>query len=154
MAIILPGLWARWLRHLCAALLGCFCPPSVASVRAFGPFRDHAGERAAPRRRHRRPGITQPGVVIPQPVPAQREPDSDADHAGFGGLSDGPGESYPGGELHGSGAHHVLQSPAFMPVLGRIFGEYKNESRTRKLGLRTRDDPLCLLRKKNTKKLT
>ena len=98
----------------------------ICLARLVEPFGDNAGERAAPRWRRRRPGIPEPGVVIPQPVPAEGVPDPHEDHAGSGGLSDGPGESHPGGELRGSGSHHITQSPALMSLLGRFLCEYNN----------------------------
>jgi len=89
------------------------------------PFSDNASERAAPRRQqHRRPGLPEPRVAVPQPVPAQGVPDPDQDHAGSGSLSDGPRESHPGRQLRGSGSHHVTQSPALVSLLGRFLCEY------------------------------
>ncbi|KAK2853968.1 hypothetical protein Q5P01_006629 [Channa striata] len=78
---------------------------------------------ALPRRRrrqqrHRRPGVPEPGVAVPQPVPTQGIPDPDEDHAGSGSLSDGPGEPDPGRQLCGSGSHHIAQSPALVSLLG------------------------------------
>lgn len=90
------------------------------------PLSDNAGERAAPRRqqRHRRPGVPEPGVAVPQPVPTQGVPDPDEDHAGSRSLSDGPGQSHPGRQLRGSGSHHITQSPALLSLLGRFLREY------------------------------
>lgn len=89
------------------------------------PLSDHAGERAAPRRQqHGRPGVPEPRVAVPQPVPAEGVPDPDQDHAGTRGLSDGPGESHPGRQLRGSGSHHLPQSPPLVPLLGRFLCEY------------------------------
>lgn len=89
-------------------------------------FSDNAGECAAPRRqqRHRRPGVPEPSVVVPQPVPAEGVPDPDEDHAGFGSLSDGVGESNPGRQLRSFGSHHFTQSPTLLPLLGWFFCEY------------------------------
>lgn len=89
----------------------------------------NAGERAAPRRRqqrHGRPGVLEPRVVVPQPVPTKGVPDPNEDHAGSGSLSDGPGESHPGRQLRGSGSHHITKSPALMSLLGRFLCEYNN----------------------------
>lgn len=92
------------------------------------PFSDNAVERAAPRRqqrhRRRRPGVPEPRVAVPQPVPPQGVPDPDEDHAGSGSLSDGPRESDPGRQLRGSGAHDIAQSPALVSLLGRFLCEY------------------------------
>lgn len=93
------------------------------------PFSDNAGERAAPRRRqqrHRRPGLPEPGVAVPQPVPTEGVSHPDEDHAGSGSLSDGPGESHPGRQLRGSGSHHITQSPALLSLLGRFLCEYNS----------------------------
>lgn len=86
------------------------------------PLSDNAGERAAPRRQQRygRPGVPEPGVAVPQPVSTEGVPDPNPDHAGPGGLSNGPGESHPGRQLRGSGSHHVTQGPALLPLLGRF----------------------------------
>lgn len=94
-------------------------------------FSDNAGERAAPRRRqqrHRRPGVPEPGVAVPQPVSPKGVPDPDEDHAGSGGLSDGLGESHPGRQLRGSGSHHITPSPALLSLLGRFLREYNHNA--------------------------
>lgn len=89
------------------------------------PFSHNAGERAPPRR-HRGPGVPEPRVAVPQSVPPQGVPDPHEDHAGSGGLSDGPGESHPGRELRGAGSHHVTQGPAFVSLLGWFLCESDN----------------------------
>lgn len=113
-------------KHNDSAVCGSYYPLSTAVF--VVPFSDNAGERAAPRRQqwHRRPGVPEPRVAVPQPVPAKGVPDPDEDHAGSGSLSDGPGESHPGRQLRGSGSNHITQSPALVSLLGRFLCEYNN----------------------------
>lgn len=88
---------------------------------------DNAVERAASQRRqrgHQRPGFPESRLAVPQPVPAEGVPDPHQDHAGSRGVPDGPGEPHPGRQLRSFGSHHVTTSPALVPLLGRILGEY------------------------------
>lgn len=94
---------------------------------SVAPLGNHAAERAVPQRRQQRrrwPGLLEPRVAVPQPVPAQGVPDPDEDHAGSRCLSDGPGEPHPGRQLCGSGSHHLTQGPALVSVLGGLLREY------------------------------
>lgn len=102
----------------------------LSFVRLVVPLSDNAGERAAPRRqqRHGRPGVPEPRVTVPQLVSTEGVPDPDPDHAGPGGLSDGPGESHPGGQLRGSGSHHITQGPTLLSLLGWFLCEYISDT--------------------------
>lgn len=86
-------------------------------------FKDNATERVAPGW-HRRPGLPQPGVAVPQSLSAEGIPDSDTDHVGPRSLSDGPGKPHLGRQLRGSGSHHISQGATLLPFLGRFLREY------------------------------
>lgn len=105
------------------------CPPPPPLASSVARLRHHAAERAVPRRGHRGPGrgpgLLEPRVAVPQPVPAQGVPDTDEDHAGSGCLSDGPGEPHPGRQLCGAGSHHLTQGPALVSLLGGFLREYQ-----------------------------